>query len=251
VQLFDDHLEFEPADFEYLRFIPLKILQQWTKIGEAISFDNYAKLAAVRCTETVNRRLSMSVIGTKSKNSILQCLRVFGYLWLQGTPQRKIGFHEYIELKKIRRDLKYCRNCGRPKKENKSGIKYHYENDMTRALKRLERVGLIESDRKVIDPELKPDKKKKNTFYRVSNVATSNVFTHEEENQKLWQLFLQTYLKSMNTQNRLQAAIWFMKKKGINCSSEEIDKWVEDWRAEAFKGGHAIKPEMMGVIPNF
>lgn len=210
MQLFEDRVEFEPNDFEYLRSF-------WGN-----SFDDNAKTAAADLTERINHRLSICLIRYNKKNMKEQIVRVFFYLWDGGDPLHWKGVSGYIRRNKIEEDLGYFRR-GRPKKKKAA----HYVNELTRVLSKLEENGIIEGKR--------PNKRI--TCFRISPDILGN---------KLPQNFFVKQLSDLNNcRERLQAVMWHLK-----CESADIDQWVTEWQAYISKTGKQVDVETIGILPD-
>ena len=202
MQIFEDKIRFQARDFEYLRS-SWETIKRMEALGNC-AFDEYAGLLAKGCTERVDRKLSSSTLGTKSENTRAQCVRVFGFIWKEGSLQKENGFPGYVRRNKIENDLGYYRPCGAPgtradylEPGNKRGGRQ--ENQLARTLRRLEKAGLVEGKRDLVET---CSSRPKTTFYRISRSALGELLTPDEQVRDLRKRFGGCMQNSPSTKRR-------------------------------------------------
>jgi hypothetical protein len=94
-------------------------------------------------------------------------------------------------------------------------------------------VEVIECKKEVVDREQKPDKRKENTFYRISPHAFEPVMVLEEKYKGLEKEMAAAADIYFEMRLRLDAARGIMKDNGIEDPDGKIDRRVEDLKKGA------------------
>jgi hypothetical protein len=247
MQIFEDKIRFQARDFEYLRSF-WEAIKRWEGLEEDCAFDEYAGLLAKGYTERVDRKLSSATLGTKSENTRAQCVRVFGFIWKEGSLQKENGFPGYVRRNKIENDLGYYRPCGAPgtradypEPVNKRGGRQ--ENQLARTLRRLEKAGLVEGKRDVVET---CTSRPKTTFYRVSRSALGEILTPDEQIRRFTKAFWKQDAELNIYKERTGALLWLLSRNGIDTS--DIDTIVKEWKAG--RGGQQRIVTYGGPLPS-
>ena len=246
MQIFEDKIRFQARDFEYLRS-SWETIKRMEALGNC-AFDEYAGLLAKGCTERVDRKLSSSTLGTKSENTRAQCVRVFGFIWKEGSLQKENGFPGYVRRNKIENDLGYYRPCGAPgtradylEPGNKRGGRQ--ENQLARTLRRLEKAGLVEGKRDLVET---CSSRPKTTFYRISRSALGELLTPDEQVRRFTKAFWGLHAELTVYQEKTAALLWRLSRSGIGVS--DIEAIVNEWKAG--RGGQQRAVTIIGPLPS-
>jgi len=262
----DYHLEFEVTDFEHKRStfewfqklgvfpertaaeIPIEEMNDHIQLSMGVfpgsRFQEACQIWTNIATTSVNRRLQFFNKGKKRfnkgkkrDNPKILAFEIIKFLWRSSGCEGLDAF-QWVPLKEISRNLVKFQKVGRPRNENLVHQEYreseelpiaHYTT-LRRLLDDLVECELIERKWEIIEKPNKPQKKKENTFFRISKRVYESDVTMQETIDKL-NLDLQEINNLYDLVSiRFLATINVLKKKGIEPPSfEETSAWIDEY----------------------
>lgn len=157
--------------------------------------------------------------------------QVFAYIWSLSAPVKSDASWEWVPLKKITKKFVPYRGCGNALIREDPEIQ-HY-NQLLRVLKDLVEIELLDVKQEIIPRESNPNKKQKNTFYKISDQSSyAEAVTPEEKNNELLEEL--NYLRRCRYQDcdDLSIACELLEDLGIVDPFKEIDRYREEREAE-------------------